>query len=153
MASRMSWPIFVLGLLLLLPAQMAAQNPPTGGSQTPPTTTQQTPPPTTQETPPDRQERPRGEGRRGRGDGEGRSGAGRRGRRGSGSGEQEARAPRKPREGIKVTDSVVIQHCGGCHKVGDDGLMSRVSFMRKGPEGWEMSLNRMIRHHDMKFSP
>ena len=147
MASRMSCPAAVLGLLLLLPVSVVAQDPPTGGTQaTPPT-----PPTTTQEIPPDRRERSAGESRGGRGDGEGRSSSGRRGRRGGGRGE--ARGPKKVRKGIKVTDPVVIQHCGGCHKVEEDGFMSRVSFMRKGPEGWEMSLKRMIRHHDMEFSP
>lgn len=144
MASRTFWAFLALGLLVVAPTRLRAQEPPTTGSQsTPPTTTRQTPPP-------DRQERPRGEGRRGRGggDGEGREGR-RRGRRGG----RESAQEKKPRRGIKVTDPVTIQHCGGCHKVGDDGLMSRVSFMRKGPEGWEMSLKRMIRHHDLQFSP
>jgi len=52
-----------------------------------------------------------------------------------------------------VTDPVVIQNCAGCHKVEDDGFMSRVSFMRKSPEGWEMSLKRMIRMHHLSFAP
>src|SRR5262249_18745922 len=34
-----------------------------------------------------------------------------------------------------------------------DGLMSRISFLRKTPEGWEISLKRMLRHGYVKLTP
>ena len=43
------------------------------------------------------------------------------------------------------------KHCASCHKVDEAGMMGRISFMRKSPEGWQHSLKRMLRHHDLKM--
>ena len=47
-------------------------------------------------------------------------------------------------EGLAVTDQTVIESCQRCHAVDDDGMMTRVSYMRKTPEGWQQSIRRMV---------
>lgn len=76
-------------------------------------------------------------------------------RRGERSGRSRGGSRRSgpPRRGIPVTEPLLEQHCSTCHKVDEQQNMSRVSFMRKTPEGWETSLKRMIRHHDLSLSP
>lgn len=54
---------------------------------------------------------------------------------------------RKSKRGIPVTDPLVIEKCQSCHKVDENGHMTRISYMRKGPEGWQQSLQRMGRIH------
>ena len=56
-------------------------------------------------------------------------------------------------EGIPVTDQTVIDACQRCHSVDDDGLMSRVSFMRKTPEGWQQSIRRMVTLNEAELDP
>jgi len=62
-------------------------------------------------------------------------------------------AAQKASEGFKVTDAMLISRCGSCHIVGADGLMGRVSFLRKTPEGWETSIRRMVSLHDVQLTP
>ena len=56
-------------------------------------------------------------------------------------------------EGIPVTDQTVIDACQRCHSVDDDGLMTRVSFMRKTPEGWQQSIRRMVTLNEAELDP
>ncbi len=60
---------------------------------------------------------------------------------------------RTPRRGIPVNDPLLVKHCDSCHRVDERGMMGRISFMRKNPEGWELSMKRMIRHHELKITP
>lgn len=55
--------------------------------------------------------------------------------------------------GIPVRDQGVIDACQRCHAVDDAGRMSRVSFMRKTPEGWQQSIRRMATLNDMELDP
>ncbi len=55
--------------------------------------------------------------------------------------------------GIPVTDQLVIESCDRCHAVDDDGMMTRVSYMRKSPEGWQQSIRRMVTLNDMELDP
>lgn len=55
--------------------------------------------------------------------------------------------------GIPVRDASVIDACERCHSVDDDGRMSRISFMRKTPEGWQQSIRRMATLNDMELDP
>jgi len=55
--------------------------------------------------------------------------------------------------GFPVTDAEVIRSCGSCHAVDDDGMMGRVSFMRKTPEGWQSSIRRMVMLHGVTLEP
>lgn len=56
-------------------------------------------------------------------------------------------------EGFPVTDGLTISRCAGCHIVGADGLMGRVSFLRKAPEGWQTSIRRMVALHGVALTP
>ena len=57
------------------------------------------------------------------------------------------------RRGIPVTDELVRARCSQCHETDEDGLMGRISYMRKSPEGWELSLKRMIRLNSVVVTP
>ena len=45
--------------------------------------------------------------------------------------------------GFAINDAKIIQHCARCHRRDSTGIMQRVSFERKTPEGWEISIRRM----------
>jgi quinohemoprotein amine dehydrogenase len=59
----------------------------------------------------------------------------------------------KPEEGIPVTNPLVIEKCGTCHTKDDKGNLSRISWERSTPEGWEESIKRMIRLNGLEISP
>src|SRR6185369_12108992 len=67
-----------------------------------------------------------------------------RGGRGGGGGGRAAAAP-APEEGFPVTDPLVVQKCGTCHTKDDKGNLSRISWTRTTPEGWEEAIKRMVR--------
>ncbi len=67
--------------------------------------------------------------------------------------EREERDKDKDREGIPVTEPLLHQKCTACHKPQEDGRLSRISYMRKTPEGWELSLKRMIRLNKVELTP
>ena len=56
-------------------------------------------------------------------------------------------------DGIPVTDQTVIDSCQRCHAVDEDGLMTRVSFLRKTPEGWQQSIRRMVTLNEAELDP
>jgi quinohemoprotein amine dehydrogenase len=62
-------------------------------------------------------------------------------------------AEEKPEEGIPVTDPVVIAKCGTCHTKDDKGNLSRISWERASPEGWEQAVKRMVRLNDLEITP
>ena len=62
---------------------------------------------------------------------------------------QEAEEP----AGIPIADPLVVDSCNRCHAVDDDGMMSRVSYMRKTPEGWQQSIRRMVTLNDVELEP
>lgn len=53
--------------------------------------------------------------------------------------------------GIKVTNDLILAVCTQCHS-NTDGIVSRISFLRKAPEGWEETLWRHKRIHGLKVS-
>lgn len=59
----------------------------------------------------------------------------------------------KTEEGIPVTDSLVIAKCGTCHTKDDKGNLSRISWERSTPEGWEQSIKRMVRLNGLNITP
>jgi quinohemoprotein amine dehydrogenase len=59
----------------------------------------------------------------------------------------------KPEEGIPVTDATVQKACGSCHKPDEKGQMSRISFQRNTPEGWQMQIQRMVALNGLKIEP
>jgi len=77
------------------------------------------------------------------------------GRRGGGASADAAAAAsdEKPEEGIPVTDALVISKCGGCHKKDDKSNLSRISWERATPEGWEEAIKRMVRLNGLTITP
>jgi len=63
-------------------------------------------------------------------------------------------SPAKPaRRGIPVDDLLVHTHCARCHALDDTQHMTRISFVRKSPEGWSETIKRMGRLHGLQLSP
>jgi quinohemoprotein amine dehydrogenase len=55
-------------------------------------------------------------------------------------------------EGLPVKSQLVRDACGACHRMDSEQHMSRISYMRKTPEGWEETVQRMIRLHHVSLS-
>jgi quinohemoprotein amine dehydrogenase len=60
-------------------------------------------------------------------------------------GNGQTQADKETEPGIPVTDPLVISKCGGCHVKDDKGNLSRISWERSTPEGWEEAIKRMVR--------
>lgn len=56
-------------------------------------------------------------------------------------------------EGIPVTDPLVISRCGTCHTKDAKNNLSRISWERATPEGWEQAIKRMVRLNGMTITP
>jgi quinohemoprotein amine dehydrogenase len=56
-------------------------------------------------------------------------------------------------QGIPIDDRLTIQKCGGCHRVDQNGMMGRLSYMRTSPEVWEQAIKRMIRLNGVVLTP
>jgi len=78
-----------------------------------------------------------------------------RGGRGSGGGAGAGRgaAAAAPEEGFPVTDALVVSKCGTCHQKDDKGNLTRISWIRTTPEGWEEAIKRMVRLNGLSISP
>lgn len=55
-------------------------------------------------------------------------------------------------KGFAVRNPTVIDRCSRCHMVDDDGRMSRISYVRKTPEGWQTSIRRMMALHGARLN-
>src|SRR5437588_154919 len=75
----------------------------------------------------------------------------------SGAGPQppspESRAIDNKDEGIPVTSDLVKQKCSSCHAADDKGRLTRISFRRTTPEGWEETIKRMVSLNNVKIEP
>jgi quinohemoprotein amine dehydrogenase len=47
-------------------------------------------------------------------------------------------------EGSPIENDLVIDNCSSCHTQDDSGRMTRLSYLRKTPEGWQTSIRRMV---------
>ncbi len=56
-------------------------------------------------------------------------------------------------EGLPVKSELVRARCGACHQVDSEQRMSRISYVRKTPEGWEETIQRMMRLHGLDLTP
>jgi quinohemoprotein amine dehydrogenase len=74
-------------------------------------------------------------------------GGGRGGGRGAGAGSQITE------DGIPVTDALTISKCASCHAKDDKGNLSRISWIRTTPEGWEEAIKRMVRLNGVSLEP
>jgi quinohemoprotein amine dehydrogenase len=61
--------------------------------------------------------------------------------------------PAQSEEGFPVTDQTVISRCSACHARDNKGNMSRISWIRTTPEGWEEAIKRMVRLHGVPLEP
>ena len=58
-----------------------------------------------------------------------------------------------PEGGIPVESELVRDRCAGCHLTDDTGRMSRISYMRKTPEGWQTTIRRMVVLNGVELEP
>jgi len=81
-------------------------------------------------------------------------GRGRGGGRGGAANAAGGRGPAEPTEdGIPVTDALTVSRCSACHTKDDKGNLSRISWIRTTPEGWEEAIKRMVRLNGVKLEP
>lgn len=66
---------------------------------------------------------------------------------------QESAGSQPAEAGIPVADKTVQTACSPCHRPDDRGVMSRISFRRNTPEGWEATLRRMVALNGLKIEP
>ena len=66
---------------------------------------------------------------------------------------QPAAPTAKPDEGIPITNQAVQKACGSCHRADDKGQMSRISFQRQTPEGWQSTVQRMAALNGLQIDP
>lgn len=59
----------------------------------------------------------------------------------------------KPEEGIPITDETVRKACAGCHPADDKQQLSRISFQRNTPEGWQEVIRRMAALNGLTIDP
>jgi quinohemoprotein amine dehydrogenase len=62
-------------------------------------------------------------------------------------------APRDTTTGYAIKDRNVLTYCRRCHVTDSAGMMQRISYERKTPEGWELSVRRMITLNGVKLEP
>ena len=56
-------------------------------------------------------------------------------------------------EGYPVESDLIVRRCQRCHERDDQGRMSRISYERKTPEGWQTSVRRMVALNDVSLDP
>src|SRR5262245_23707866 len=56
-------------------------------------------------------------------------------------------------EGIPVTNKLVIDRCVSCHKKDEKGRLTRISYERLTPEGWQQTIKRMVRLNGLSLTP
>ena len=61
--------------------------------------------------------------------------------------------PPETEPGIPVMDKITIDKCSSCHKADDKGNLTRISWVRTTPEGWEEAIKRMVRNNGLTLSP
>jgi quinohemoprotein amine dehydrogenase len=59
----------------------------------------------------------------------------------------------KAEEGIPIPDPMVQKACGPCHTVDDKQQISRISFRRNTPEGWQETIRRMVALNGLRIEP
>ena len=55
--------------------------------------------------------------------------------------------------GIPIENTTVRQACGSCHQPDEGGRLSRISFRRTTPEGWQQTIRRMVTLNDVTLDP
>ena len=55
--------------------------------------------------------------------------------------------------GSPIENDLVIENCSSCHAQDDSGRMTRLSYLRKTPEGWQTSIRRMVALRGLDIEP
>src|SRR5277367_3171969 len=76
-----------------------------------------------------------------------------RGGRGGGRGGAAAAPAAAAEPGIPVTDALTVSKCSSCHTKDEKDNLSRISWIRTTPEGWEEAIKRMIRLNGLTLAP
>lgn len=63
----------------------------------------------------------------------------------------EAKEPSEP--GIPVRSQLVKDKCSGCHRADAKGNLTRISWERTTPEGWQQIIKRMVRLNGLVLRP
>lgn len=66
---------------------------------------------------------------------------------------QPAAPAAKPDEGIPITDQTVQKACASCHRPDEKNQLSRISFQRNTPEGWQAVIQRMASLNGLQIDP
>ena len=59
----------------------------------------------------------------------------------------------KPEDGIPIPNATVQKACAPCHTVDDKQQISRISFRRNTPEGWQETIRRMVALNGLRIDP
>lgn len=70
-----------------------------------------------------------------------------------GGGNDPNAVPAETEPGIPVTDKLTIDKCSSCHKADEKGNLTRISWIRTTPEGWEEAIKRMVRLNGLEITP
>ena len=76
-----------------------------------------------------------------------------RGGRGAAGGRGNTPANQDTTTGYPIRDRNVLTYCRRCHVTDSAGFMQRVSYERKTPEGWELSIRRMVTLNNVRLDP
>ncbi len=52
-----------------------------------------------------------------------------------------------------ITSDLVKRKCGTCHHADEKGRLTRISYRRTTPEGWEQTIKRMVTLNNLKIEP
>jgi quinohemoprotein amine dehydrogenase len=55
--------------------------------------------------------------------------------------------------GFVINDPTTRTNCQSCHQRDTAGMLQRISYERKTPEGWEMTVRRMVALNSVKLTP
>jgi quinohemoprotein amine dehydrogenase len=64
-----------------------------------------------------------------------------------------AQGQRDTTPGYPIHNETIVAQCGACHQRDSTGRLSRISYMRKTPEGWETSIRRMVTLNGVTLDP
>lgn len=67
--------------------------------------------------------------------------------------QQDAAPSGNPEGGIPVDHEATVLSCVRCHAMDDEGRMSRISYERKTPEGWQTTIRRMVGLNGAELDP
>jgi quinohemoprotein amine dehydrogenase len=75
------------------------------------------------------------------------------GRGGRGAAQGGGGPPADTTTGFVIRDGATRTNCQSCHQRDTAGMLQRISYERKTPEGWEMTVRRMVALNNVKLDP